>query len=92
MDVLTKDLSDASFMELFYADDLALCGESLDEISGKYERLNKVLKGKGLRVNVEKTKEFQLLYGKKSYVLEVDSCGDPCDEHICHNSICCAKF
>ena len=28
MDVLTEDVSDGSLMELLYADDLALCGES----------------------------------------------------------------
>ena len=37
MDVLTEDLRDGSFMELFYVDNLALCGKSLDEVIGKYE-------------------------------------------------------
>ena len=31
--------------------------------------------GKHLRVNVEKAKGLQLLYGKKAYVLKVGSCG-----------------
>ena len=31
--------------------------------------------GKYLRVNVEKAKGLQLLYGKKAYVLKVGSCG-----------------
>ena len=30
MDVLTEDVRDGSLMELLYADDLVLCGESLN--------------------------------------------------------------
>ena len=30
MDVLTEDVRDGSIMELLYADDLVLCGESLN--------------------------------------------------------------
>ena len=36
MDVLTEEVSDGSVMELLYADDLALCGESLNEVMNKY--------------------------------------------------------
>ena len=36
MDVLTEEVSDGSLMELLYADDLALCGESLNEVMNKY--------------------------------------------------------
>ena len=36
MDVLTEDVSGGSLMELLYADDLALCGESLNEVMNKY--------------------------------------------------------
>ena len=32
------------------------------------------VKGKGLRVNVDKTKGMQLLFGKKSIILKVDPC------------------
>ena len=41
MDVLTEDaegVRDGSLMELLYADDLVLCGESLNEVMDKYER------------------------------------------------------
>lgn len=41
-------------MELLYADDLALYGESLDDMSRKYKRWRKVLKGEGLRVKRQK--------------------------------------
>ena len=60
MDVLTKDVSDGSLMELLCADDLALCGESLNEVMSKYVKWKNAVEGKGLRMNVDKTKGMQL--------------------------------
>ena len=53
-------------MELLYADDLVLCGESLNEIRDKYGRWKNEVEEKGLRVNVNKPKGVQLLFGKRS--------------------------
>ena len=53
MDVLTEVVRDGSLMELLYADDLLWCGESLNEVMGKYGRSKNALEGKGLRVNVD---------------------------------------
>ena len=69
MDVLTEDVRDGSLMELLYADDLALCEESLNDVMGKYKRWKNAVEGKRLRVNVDKTKGMQLSFGKKSSVL-----------------------
>ena len=41
MDVLTNDLKDGSLMGLLHADDLVLCGESLNEVMDKYGRWEK---------------------------------------------------
>ena len=38
MDVLREDVRDGSLLELLYADDLVLCGESLNEVMEKYGR------------------------------------------------------
>ena len=38
MDILTEDVRDGSLMELLYADDFGLCGESLNEAMDKYGR------------------------------------------------------
>ena len=72
MDVLTEDVRDGSLMELLYADDLVLCGESLNDVMDKYKRWKNAVEGKGLRVNVDKTKGMQLSFGKKSSVSKVD--------------------
>ena len=68
MDVLTEDMSDGSLMELLYVDDLVLYGESLNDVMDKYGRWENAAEGKGLRLNVDKTKGMQLLFGKKSSV------------------------
>ena len=75
MDVLIEDTTDSSLMELLYADDLVLCGESLNQAMDKFERWKNAVKGKGLRVNVDKTKGMQLLFGKKSSVSKLDPSG-----------------
>ena len=46
--------------------------------------------GKGLRVNVDKTRGMQLLFGKKSSVSKVDLCG-VYGEGVDYNSIQCTK-
>ena len=86
MDVLTEDVRDG-LLWLLYTDDLVLCGQSLNEVMAKYGRWKNAVERKVLRVNVDKTKGMQLLFGKKS-VLKVDSCG-VCGQRIGFNSIQC---
>ena len=64
MDVLT-DVRDGSLMELVYADDLVLCGESLNEVTDKYGRWKNAMEGKGLRLNVNKKKICNYYLGRK---------------------------
>ena len=90
MDVLTEDVRDGSLMKLLHANDLVLCGESLNEVVDKSGRWKNAVEGKDLRLNVDKTKGMQLLFGKKSIVSRVDPCG-VCDERVGCNSIQCTK-
>ena len=90
MDVLTEDMRDGSLMELLYADDLVLCGESLNEVIDKYGRWKNTVEENGLKVNVDKTKGVQLSFGKKSSASKVDPCG-VCREQVGCNSIQCRK-
>ena len=91
MDVLTEDVRDRSLMELLYVDDLVLCGESLNEVMDKHGRWKNAVEGKGLKVNVDKTKGMRLLLEKKSSVSKVDPCG-VCGEWVGCNSIQCTKY
>ena len=87
---MTEDVRDGSLMELLYADDLVLCEELLNEIMDKYGRWKNTVEGKSLKVNVDKTKDMQLSFGKKSSVSKVDPC---CvfGERVGCNSIQCTK-
>ena len=90
VDVQTEDVRDGSLMELLHADGLVLCGESLHEVMDKYGRWKNAVEGKVLRVNIDKTKGMQLLFGKKSSASNVDPCGG-CGERVGCNSIQCTK-
>ena len=83
-------MRDGSLIELLYADDLVLCGKPLNEVMDKYGRWKNTVERKDLRVNVNKTKGMQLLFGKKSSVLKVDPCGIS-GEWLGCNSIHCTK-
>ena len=86
MDVLTEDVRDGSLIELWYTCDHVLCGESLNEVFDKYERWENAAEGKGMRVNLDKTKCIQLLFGKKISVSNADPYG-ACGERVGCNSI-----
>ena len=51
---------------IHYADDLVLCGESLNAVMDKFVKWKNAIEGKDLRVNIDKTKCVQLLFGKKT--------------------------
>ena len=57
-------MRDGSLMELLYAGDLVLCLESQNEVMEKYRRWENAVEGKGLTVNVGKTKGMYFLFGK----------------------------
>ena len=65
IDVLTEDVRDGSLIYLLYAGNLLLCGDSLNEVMDKYGRWKNVVEGKGLRVNVDKTKGSSYYLGRK---------------------------
>ena len=65
LDVLTEDVRDGSLMELLYADDLVLCGESLNKVMDKYGRRENAVEGKGLRLNVNPKKVCSYYFGRE---------------------------
>ena len=85
MDVLAKDVSDGSVIELFSAGNLFFfCGESLNKVMDKYGGSKNAVERKGLRVNVDKKR-----YDKKNSVPKVVLC--VIGEQVGCNSIYCAK-
>ena len=64
---------------------------TLNDAMDKYKRWKNALEGKGLRVNVDKTKGMQLSFGKKSSVSKVDPRGVRGELLGC-NSVQCTKY
>ena len=84
-------MRDGLVMELLYTAELVLYGESLSEVMDKYGRWKNAVDRGGLRVNVDKTKGMQLLFGKKSSVSKVGPCG-VCGQRVGSNSMQCTKY
>ena len=56
MEEVTKECRTGDPWELLYADDLALTGETKDEVTSMFMRWKEAMESKGLKVNMEKTK------------------------------------
>ena len=52
----TKDAREGSLNKILYTDDLKLMSENLEELWERFLRWKSALEGKGLKVNIEKTK------------------------------------
>ena len=71
MDVLTEDVRNSPLMELLNADNFVLFGESLNEFMDKYWRWKNAVEGKGMSMNVDKTKGVQLLRRKVVFLKSI---------------------
>ena len=91
IDVLIEGVRNGSSLEFLYADDLVLCGESLNEVIDKYWRWKNAGETKVLRVKVHKTKGMQLIFGEKKIVSKVNPWG-VCGERTGCNSIRCTNY
>lgn len=90
MDVLSEAVRGGLLLELLYADDLVIMAESLQELERKYTEWKKSLEGKGLRVNVGKTKVMIGDGSKPVLKSEIDPCS-VCDTRVKRNSIRCNR-
>ena len=87
MDEVTRDLEKGS-KSFLYADDIVLLGESWEEVGNRYREWKEALEGKGLKVNVQKTKVMKLGGKKEMKAAEVDPCA-VCRRRVMRNSIRC---
>ena len=56
VDVVTEHAREGLLNEILYANDLVLMSESLEDLRERFQRWRRALEGKGLKVNVGKTK------------------------------------
>jgi hypothetical protein len=90
MDEVTKDVREGVVKEFLYADDLVLLGDSWQEVEERYARWKKALEGKGLKVNVNKTKAFCTGERMAMTLAAKDPCS-VCGKGVRSNSIQCTK-
>ena len=64
MEALSQEFQTGCPWELLYADDLVLVAESIEELTRKFSLWKQGLEGKGLRVNLGKTKVMVIPGGK----------------------------
>ena len=90
VDVLTEHAREGLLNEILYADDLVLMSESLEDLRERFQRWKRALEGKGLKVNVGKTKT--MVSGTEGEITssKIDPCGI-CGKRVGSNAVCCIQ-
>ena len=74
LDVLSEDGRKGALYELLYADDLVLMAETMEELEAQFIRWKAAFEGKGLKVNLGKTKVMESS-GGVVVLAKIDPCG-----------------
>ena len=89
MQYVTESARHNDLMELLYADDLALCDETVTGVLAKYHKWKAAMERKGLKVSVKKTKGLTTNdSNSRPNVAAIDPCG-VCRQRVGVNSIRC---
>ena len=90
VNVISRNAREGLMNEIFYADDLVLMSESMENLKEKFLRWKEAFESKGLKVNLKKTKV--MASGLKGEVLnsKVDPCAK-CGTRVMVNSVMCTK-
>ena len=73
---MSEDGRKGALYELLYADDLVLMAKTIEELEAQFIRWKAAFEGKGLKVNLGKTKVMESGGGSGVVVLAtIDSCG-----------------
>ena len=90
VDVVTQHAREGLLNEILYANDLVLMSESLEDLRERFQRWKRALEGKGLKVNVGKTK--MMVSGTEGEVTssKIDPCG-VCGKRVGSNAVCCIQ-
>ena len=90
VDVVTKHAREGLLNEILHADDLVLMSESLEQLRERFQKWKRALEGRGLKVNVGKTK--MMVSGKEGEITsnKIDPCG-VCGKRVGSNAVCCTQ-
>ena len=76
LDVLSEDGKKGILYELLYADDLVLMAETVEKLEAQFIRWKAAFEGKGLKINLGKTKVMKSGGGSGVVALaKLDPCG-----------------
>ena len=91
VDVVTEHAREGLLNKILYADDMVLMSESLEDSRKRFQRWRRALEGKGLKVNVGKTKI--MLSGTEGEITssKIDPCG-VCGKRVGSNAVCCTQY
>ena len=90
VDVVTEHAREELLNEILYADDLMLMSESVDDLRERFQKWRSALEGKGLKVNVGKTKITVSGTEGEIVLSKIDPCGI-CGERVGSNAVCCTQ-
>ena len=88
MDVVCGSVMEGLLFEILYADDLVLMAEDMSELQTKYNNWKEAMEGKGLKVNVGKTKCMISGEASRKEVSKIDPCSE-CGGRVGRNSVLC---
>ena len=87
VDVVTEHAREGLLNEILYADDLVLMSESLEDLRERFQWWRRALEGKGLKVNVGKTKMMVSETESETTSSKIDPCG-ACGKRVGSNAVC----
>ena len=85
---VTERVRDSSINGILYADDLVLVGETMK--GDKFRQWKKAFEGKGMRVNLDKTKMMVTGLEEKVTASKIDPC-DVCGRRVNVNAVFCTN-
>ena len=90
VDVVIEHAREGLLNEILYADDLVLMSESMDDLRERFQKWRSALEGKGLKVNVGKTKMMVSETEGEIVLSKIDLCGI-CGKRVGSNAVCCTQ-
>ena len=91
VDVVIEHAREGLLNRILYANDLVLISEGLENLRERFQRWRSALEGKGLKVNVGKTKMMVSGTEGEIAVSKIDPCGI-CGKRVGSNAACCTKW
>ena len=90
VDAVTERVRDGSINKILCADDLVLVGQTMKDLRDKFWRWKKTFEGKGMRVNLNKTKMMVSGLEEKVTASKIDPCG-VCKRRVKVNAVFCTN-